>query len=98
MTHDIEATEHLQSAAHAAREASRILANTGAEAMKIDPQRAGATSALTGAASFGAGSACAGFTSLISDGTARPMSLVIAASLVIALVSLEWLAPRRRAA
>ncbi len=32
MTHEIEATEHLQSAAHAAREASRILANTGAKA------------------------------------------------------------------
>ena len=71
-------------------------ANTGAEAMKIDPRRAGATSALTGAASFGAGSACAGFTSLINDGTARPMSLVIAASLVIGLASLELLAPRRR--
>ncbi len=71
-------------------------ANTSTEAMKIDPHRAGATAALSGSTSFGVGSACAAVAGAMADGTARPMAMVIAGALLVALLSLQALAPRRR--
>jgi DHA1 family bicyclomycin/chloramphenicol resistance-like MFS transporter len=71
--------------------------NAGAEALKIDPRRAGATSSLTGAASFGAGSLAAAAAGLLRDGTAVPMAAVILASLLVASGALAVLAPVRRA-
>lgn len=70
--------------------------NAGAEALKIDGRRAGATSSLTGAAAFGAGSLAAAATGLLSNGTAVPMGAVILASLLTALGALSALAPARR--
>ena len=71
--------------------------NAGAEAMKIDARRAGATASLTGAASFGAGSLAAAVASWLRDGTAVPMAAVILTSLAVALGALWLLAPVRRA-
>jgi DHA1 family bicyclomycin/chloramphenicol resistance-like MFS transporter len=65
--------------------------NASAGALNVDARRAGATSALLGSASFGAGAACAGLAGLLRDGTPRPMAYVIAGSLLIAVVSLRTL-------
>lgn len=70
--------------------------NAANEAMRVDPRRAGATAALSGAASFGAGSVCSALAGLFRDGTAVPMALVIVVSLIIAAASLRVLAPIRR--
>lgn len=70
--------------------------NAANEAMRVDPLRAGATAALSGAASFGAGSICSALAGLFRDGTAVPMALTIVISLVIAATSLAVLAPRRK--
>jgi len=70
--------------------------NASAGALNADPLRAGATSALLGASSFGAGAACAGLAGLLRDGTAKPMALVIAGSLLIAVISLRTLVLRTR--
>jgi DHA1 family bicyclomycin/chloramphenicol resistance-like MFS transporter len=70
--------------------------NAQAGALNVDPRRAGTTSALLGAASFGAGAAAAALAGVFRDGTARPMALVIAVSLLIAVISLRTLAPVQR--
>jgi DHA1 family bicyclomycin/chloramphenicol resistance-like MFS transporter len=65
--------------------------NAAAGALNVDARRAGATSALLGASSFGAGATCAGLAGLLRDGTPRPMAYVIAGSLLIAVISLRTL-------
>jgi DHA1 family bicyclomycin/chloramphenicol resistance-like MFS transporter len=65
--------------------------NAAAGALNTDPRRAGATSALVGASSFAAGGASAGLAGLLRDGTPRPMALVIAGSLLVAVISLRAL-------
>jgi DHA1 family bicyclomycin/chloramphenicol resistance-like MFS transporter len=69
--------------------------NASAGALNVDARRAGATSALLGASSFGAGAACAGLAGLLRDGTPKPMAYVIAGSLLIAVVSLRTLVLRK---
>ena len=69
--------------------------NASAGALNVDPRRSGATSALLGATSFGAGAGCAGLAGLLRDGTPRPMAYVIAASLLIAVVILRTLVLRK---
>ncbi len=67
--------------------------NTMAGALSIDPLRAGSTSALMGAASFGSGAIASWISSVLHDGTARPMAGVmfvclIGSSLAIFLIAL----------
>ena len=69
--------------------------NASAGALNVDPRRAGSTSALLGASSFGAGAAASAAAGLLRDGTARPMAIVIVASLVIAVISLRTLVLRK---
>ena len=69
--------------------------NASAGALNVDARRAGATSALLGASSFGAGAACAGLAGLLRDGTPKPMAYVIAGSLLIAVISLRTLVLRK---
>jgi len=72
--------------------------NTTAGALSVDPLRSGATSALLGAASFAAGALTSSLAGAFHDGTARPMALVMLASLIGSAVSLRLLAlPPRRA-
>lgn len=66
--------------------------NTTAGALSVDPLRSGATSALLGAASFAAGAAASSLAGLFHDGTARPMGLMMLATLLGSMVSLRWLA------
>lgn len=61
--------------------AGLIQTNTMAGGLSVDPTRAGAASALFGAAAFGLGAGTASLAGALADGTARPMALVIAASL-----------------
>jgi DHA1 family bicyclomycin/chloramphenicol resistance-like MFS transporter len=68
--------------------------NSSTGALNIDSRRAGATSALLGAASFGTGATCAGLAGFLRDGSPRPMALVIAGSLLIAVVALRTLVLR----
>ncbi len=56
--------------------------NTMAGALSVDPKRAGSTSALMGAASFGSGAIAAWVSGLLHDGTARPMAGVMFACLI----------------
>lgn len=56
--------------------------NTMAGALSVDPVRAGSTSALLGAASFGTGALAAALAGVLHDGSARPMALVMLAALV----------------
>ena len=56
--------------------------NTMAGALSVDPKRAGSTSALMGAASFGSGAIAAWISGLLHDGTARPMAGVMFACLI----------------
>lgn len=65
--------------------------NAGAGALGEDPTRAGATSALLGGAGFAAGASASALAGLIRDGSARPMSLVLVASLAITVVLLRTL-------
>lgn len=51
--------------------------------------RAGAVSALIGAAGFGGGALAAALAGLGRDGTARPMAIVLAASLALAVICLR---------
>jgi DHA1 family bicyclomycin/chloramphenicol resistance-like MFS transporter len=70
--------------------------NASAGALNVDPRRAGATSALLGASSFGVGAASSAVAGLMRDGTAKPMALVVAGSLLIAVFSLRTLVLKRR--
>jgi DHA1 family bicyclomycin/chloramphenicol resistance-like MFS transporter len=66
--------------------------NTMAGALNIDPRRAGSISALMGAFSFATGAAAAGVVGLLHDGTARPMALVILATMSGSALALRTLA------
>jgi DHA1 family bicyclomycin/chloramphenicol resistance-like MFS transporter len=66
--------------------------NTMAGALSIDPLRAGATSALSGAASFGVGAMAASLAGLLHDGSARPMALVMVVALAGSALALYRLA------
>jgi DHA1 family bicyclomycin/chloramphenicol resistance-like MFS transporter len=70
------------------------LPNSIAGAMAVDRRRAGAISAVVGAAPFACGAAVAGVTGLFHDGTARPMATMIALCLAIAYAGL-LLVPRK---
>lgn len=72
-----------------------IQANALAGALSIDPLRAGSCAALFGSFSFGAGALAAMLAGALSDGTARPMALVILVSTLGCAVSLRKLALRR---
>jgi len=72
------------------------LPNSVGGAMSIDPRRAGAISAVVGAAPFACGAAAAAVTGLFYDGTARPMATMIALCLAISYAGVTLL-PRRRA-
>lgn len=73
--------------------------NTMAGALSVDPMRAGSTSALSGAASFGAGAAAAAFAATLHDGTARPLAIIMLVSLVGSALCLQFLAlPKARVA
>jgi DHA1 family bicyclomycin/chloramphenicol resistance-like MFS transporter len=73
--------------------------NTMAGALSLDPRRAGATSALAGAASFGVGALVSGLAAAFEDGTARPMAVAMLAALIASALTLRGLAlPRGGAA
>ena len=72
--------------------------NATACAMAVDGRRGGSTSALLGSAGFGVGAVAAGITSLVSDGSARPMAAMILAALLVGQAVLWTLAPRPHAA
>lgn len=72
-----------------------IQANTTAGALNADPVRAGSTSALLGACTFGAGAAAGALTGALSDGSARPMATIMLVSLAGAVAALHRLAFRR---
>jgi len=59
--------------------------NSAASAMSVDRERAGATAALIGAATFGVGSLAGVATSLLDDGSARPLAIVIWVCLFVAV-------------
>ncbi len=71
--------------------------NASAGALNVDPRRSGSTSALLGAGSFGAGAAASAAAGVLRDGTARPMAMVILASLTIAVIALRTLVLERKA-
>jgi DHA1 family bicyclomycin/chloramphenicol resistance-like MFS transporter len=70
--------------------------NASAGAFNVDPRRAGATSALLGATSFGVGAGASAVAGLLRDGTAKPMGLVIFISLLVATLSYRVLIAGRR--
>jgi DHA1 family bicyclomycin/chloramphenicol resistance-like MFS transporter len=59
--------------------------NASAAAMSVDRERAGATAALLGATMFGVGSLAGVATSLLDDGTAKPVAIVIWCGLFLAV-------------
>jgi DHA1 family bicyclomycin/chloramphenicol resistance-like MFS transporter len=70
------------------------LPNSIAGAMAVDRRRAGAISAVVGAAPFACGAAVAAITGLFHDGTARPMATMIALCLLLSYGG-TLLIPRR---
>jgi len=66
--------------------------NTMAGALSVDPLRAGSTSALLGALSFGVGALAASLAGVLHDGTARPMAFVMLAALAGSALALHRLA------
>ena len=74
---------------------SIIQANSMAGAFSVDPLRAGSTSALFGACSFGTGALAATIAGLLNDGTARPMAWVITACLIGCTASVYCIAERK---
>ncbi len=66
--------------------------NTMAGALNIDPRRAGSISALMGFMSFAAGALGSTLTGALSDGTPRPMALVMLAAVVGSALALRTLA------
>jgi DHA1 family bicyclomycin/chloramphenicol resistance-like MFS transporter len=59
--------------------------NASAAAMSVDRERAGAAAALLGAALFGVGSLAGVATSLLDDGTAKPVAIVTWCGLFVAV-------------
>jgi DHA1 family bicyclomycin/chloramphenicol resistance-like MFS transporter len=74
--------------------------NASAAAMSVDRERAGATAALLGATMFGVGSLAGVVTSLLDDGTAKPVAIVVWLGLLVAVAigQLMLRRPRRAAA
>lgn len=71
--------------------------NTMAGALSVDATRAGSTSALMGAASFGAGALAAWVGGLLHDGTAKPVAAVMFVCLVGSALSIFLIAlPAKR--
>ena len=71
-----------------------MAANTLAGALAVDPLRAGSTSALVGASSFGCGALAAMLTGLFHDGSAVPIAAIMAAALTASAAALFGLALR----
>ncbi|WP_416908368.1 MAG: multidrug effflux MFS transporter [Polymorphobacter sp.] len=63
-----------------------IAANALAGALNVDPLRAGATSGLYGSGNFAMGALASGLTAALHDGTALPVAMVMAGSLVLGAV------------
>jgi DHA1 family bicyclomycin/chloramphenicol resistance-like MFS transporter len=72
--------------------------NASAAAMSVDRERAGATAALLGATMFGVGSLAGVATSLLDDGTAKPVSIVIWCGLLTAVAIGQLMLRRPRQA
>jgi DHA1 family bicyclomycin/chloramphenicol resistance-like MFS transporter len=72
--------------------------NASAAAMSVDRERAGATAALLGATMFGVGSLAGVATSLLDDGTAKPVAIVIWVGLFIAVAIGQLMLRRPRQA
>jgi len=70
--------------------------NTTAGALSVDPVRAGSTSALLGAMSFGTGAVASRLVGLLHDGTPRPMALVMMLGLTGSALCLFTLALPKR--
>ena len=66
--------------------------NTSAGALSVDPHRSGSTSALMGAASFGAGAAVSAITALFHDASARPLAVTFVVCMTASVVCIRWLA------
>jgi DHA1 family bicyclomycin/chloramphenicol resistance-like MFS transporter len=60
--------------------------NAAAAAMSVDRERAGTTAAMMGAALFGVGSLAGVATSLLDDGTAKPLAIVVWTGLFLAVL------------
>jgi len=71
--------------------------NTTAGALSVDPLRAGATSALLGAASFGTGAVASSLAAVLHDGTSRPVAAVMMGAMIGSALSLRLLALPRKA-
>jgi len=71
-----------------------VAANTTAGALAVDPSRAGATSALIGSASFGAGALAASVAAAFDDGTPHALAIVIAVAMAGAAAAFHGLALR----
>ena len=75
-----------------------MVANTAAGALAVDELRAGATSALIGASSFGFGAVAATIVGLAHDGTALPLTVAMLVCMAGSAAALFGLAlPSRRA-
>ncbi|RAK66492.1 Bcr/CflA family drug resistance efflux transporter [Phenylobacterium kunshanense] len=70
--------------------------NTMAGALSVDPNRAGSTSALLGAASFAAGALAAAVSGAFQDASARPMAFTMLVALAGSALALRTLALPRR--
>jgi len=71
--------------------------NTMAGALNADPTRSGTISALLGAAGFAAGALASTIAAAFSDGTPRPMAVIMFTTQLGSAVALRWLALPRRA-
>ena len=69
--------------------------NAMAGALSVDPTRAGSASALMGSCSFGLGAVASAAAGALHDGTARPMALVMLASLIGSALAIRLLAVPR---
>ncbi|HVY86088.1 MAG TPA: multidrug effflux MFS transporter [Caulobacterales bacterium] len=67
--------------------------NALAGAMAEDPLRAGATAALVGATQFAVGAVCSTIASAYLDGSARPMALMISATIAVAVILFAVMRP-----
>jgi DHA1 family bicyclomycin/chloramphenicol resistance-like MFS transporter len=69
--------------------------NTTAGALNVDPRRAGSTSALMGALSFGTGALASSLAGALHDGTPRPMALIMLTGLAGSALALHRLALKK---
>ncbi len=75
-----------------------IVANSVAGALGIFPGRSGTTSALVGALQYGSGIAGSAAAGLFSDGTPRPLAIIIALTGLGTLACALWVVPRHASA